>query len=336
MAVYVHKNKPPSLEALLELFKMSFAAEFGTFDTDSDDYQDGVDMLKRWFARTDFSDREVISCEKKTSFPIKTSIGDIPFNYIWDRFDKLSETEFEVVDYKSVRLPVSPHDLKKKIQARCYGLAAQILHPTAERIWVRFDLLRHESVATVFTKAENAATWQYLKKSAERIIAASEDELVETLNTECNWCVRKLSCKALQSNIAGGGIFTVGKAMDMVDLRAQLEAQVKGIKQLIMEIDEVILHEASETETLEFETELNRLEIGWSSRRAVDPERVLRMVGDALYHKYDGAAMTYTTFNKLLKDRAVDARLRDQLKTLVFARKGDPVVKVVPKNVIDD
>lgn len=334
--VYIEKTREPDLEFLLDLFSMFFARNFGTFDQDSDDYRDGIDMLKRWFGRTDLSDRTVISVEKKTSFDVKTTIGPIPFNYIWDRFDQLGEKEFEVVDYKTIRLPVSPEDLKKKIQARCYGLAAQIQRPDAERIWVRFDLLRHESVATVFTRQDNIATWNYLKRSAERIIEASDKDLLETLNAECCWCVRKTSCKALQSNLTGGGVLRFGSALEVVDLRAKLEYQRKAVEYAIKEIDEVVLKEAAETDTLEFESETSKLEIGWSTRRQVDPERVLPICGRDLFHKYGGDLMTYTQFNKLLKDSAVGPEMKRKLQSLVYSKSGTPVVKVVPKNVIDD
>lgn len=336
-AVYIDKTKPQSPDALLGLFRIAFANEFGTFDTDSNDYRDGVDMLKTWYARTTplLATRKVISCEEKRNFPVKTSVGDIPFNYIWDRFDQLDDEgfEFEVVDYKSIRMGFGPEELKNKIQARCYGLAAQIRQPQAKRIWVRFDLLRHDSVAVVFTREQNAATWEYLKRSAEKIIATSPDELVESLNPECKWCVRKLVCKALQSHVAGGGPLDV--SYEMFDLRANLEYQKKGLEVLIRELDEVILREAEAQDTLEFETELNRLSVGWQNRRTVDPERVLMVVGHDLFEKYDGPLMNYTSFNKLLKDSRVTPAMKDQLKSLVYVKRGEPYIKVAPRNPID-
>lgn len=335
-AVYIDKTRPASLKALLELFRIGFATEFGTFDTDSDDYRDGVDMLERWYGRTTsrLAQRTVLSCEVKTNFMIKTSVGDIPFNYIWDRFDKLpGDEEYEVVDYKSIRMGFGPEELKNKIQARCYGLAAQIQRPTAKRIWVCFDLLRHDPVAVVFTRDQNIATWEYLKASAERIIAASPDDLLETLNPECKWCVRKLVCNALQSHIGGGGLLTIGP--ESFDRRAEVAYQIQALSQLAREMDEVILRHAEQEDQVEFETDNNRLSIGWSNRRSVDPERVLMVVGNELFQKYDGPLMTYTTFSKLLKDKALDASTKEQLKNLVYNRRGEPTVKVAPRNPID-
>jgi hypothetical protein len=335
-AVYIDKTKPPSLDTLLNLFKMHFAVEFETFDTDSEEYKDGVDMLQRWYGRTTrtLEEREVISCEVKTNFNIPTSAGDIPFNYIWDRFDKLpGDEEYEVVDYKSVRFAFGPEELKNKIQARCYSLAARIQRPTAKRIWVRFDLLRHDSVAVVFTRDQDIATWEYLKSTAERIIATSDTELTETLNAECKWCVRKVACATLQSHIGGGGVLGVGT--ELFDQRAEVDYKLKALAQLARELDEIILRQAEDEDTTEFETPNNRITIGWSQRRTVDPERVLLVVGPELFNKYDGPLMNYTTFNRLLKDRAVTADMKERLKGLVYSRRGEPTVRVAPRNPID-
>jgi hypothetical protein len=79
-AVYIDKTKPASLQALLMLYRMQFMVIFDTVDPEAHDwYAEGADMLKVWFARTDFSNRRVISCEIKTNFEIPTSAGKIPF-----------------------------------------------------------------------------------------------------------------------------------------------------------------------------------------------------------------------------------------------------------------
>jgi len=334
-AVYLERTKAPSLSYLLELFRLHFSVEFATFDTDSDEYKDGVDMLTRWYGRTNFEDRTVLSCEIKTSYPISTTAGDIPFNYIWDRFDQIGDEEYEVIDYKTIRLSFSPHELRNKLQARMYGLMAQILKPNARRIWVTFDLLRHEGpVSIVFTRDDNIATWEYVHDTAERIIATPETDVPEKLNSECRWCVRKVSCSKLQSNIAGGGVFSIDDD-SMIDHRANLEYQRKAIEEALREMDKVILERALREDRVEFESDENRIEVGWSSRRAVDPERVLNVVGPELFQKYDGPLMNYTAFNRLLKDRNVTPSMREQLKGLVYSKRGEPYLKVSSRNPID-
>lgn len=334
-ACYLEKNQQPTLKLLLDLFRMSYMTTFGTSDTETDDYADGVSMLTAWFERTSFANRRVVSCEVKSMFPIKTSIGEIPLNYIWDRFDELEDApgEYEVVDYKTNRFSLRPEDLKKKVQARVYALAAQIQMPQATKIWVRFDLLRHDSVGVVFTREENAATWRFIKEEAERIIATPDDKAPETLNPECRFCVRKTTCGALERNVGVGGSFGL-TIPEMIDRRAALQYQIKAIESAIGEMDEAIITEAKAQDVEEFYTDMNRLYFGISSRRSVDAERVAKVVGDDVFRKYGGIGITMADFDKLCKDPAVDAAKKAQLKSLVYQRKGEPTVKVEPRDPI--
>jgi len=338
-AVYIDKTKPASLQALLMIYRMMFCTTFDTVDPDQHEmYAEGADMLKRWFARTDFSNREVISVETKTNFSIKTSIGDIPFNYIWDRFDRITDQEetYEVVDYKSIRRMLSPEDLRKKIQARFYGLAAQIQVPTAKRIWVRFDLLRHDSVATVFTRDDNKATWEFAKRLAEKIISIAPEDVTESLNPECCFCVRKAACKALTSNVTGGGLWSLTSTADRVNKRALLEFQRKGLDSLMAELDEMILKELAETDEPSIETDLYRAKATQSSRRAVDAERVQHVIGKELFYKYGGIRLTMADFGKLKKDPSLTDSQKKQLDGLVYRTAGELRVAIEPKNPIDE
>lgn len=336
--VHIEKKMEPSLSLLLDLFKMSYMDTFGSADLDTEDYRDGVEMLEAWFKRTDFSDRTVISAEVKTSFPIKTSVGDIPFNYIWDRFDQTGENEYTVVDYKTNRWAVNPADLKKKIQARAYGLAAQIEYPNAEKIWVNFDMLRHDGpVGIVFTRADNIATWKFMKEKAEQILATPEDEVKETLNPECLFCVRKQSCKALQSNISVGGVFSIASDEEAsVNQRAMMEWQMKGLKSAIAELDVVILAEAKGRDITEFESEMYELNIGVRKTRSIDPEMAANVLGEELFHKYGGRSLTMSNVDKLIKGSELDAAKKKQLRGLIFQKSGQPSVSINPKNAIDD
>jgi hypothetical protein len=324
------------LLTLLMFFRTSYMNTFNTSDPSGEIFDDGIEMLTRWFERQDFKGVTVLSCEVKENFPVKTTIGEIPFNYIWDRFDQIGEGEYKVVDYKTNRWGIRPQDLKKKIQARCYGLAAQIKKPDAKRIWVEFDMLRHDPVGIVYTREENIATWKFIKELAERIIATPVDETPETLNAECRFCVRMQSCGALKRNIASGGIYTVTSAADAVDRRATLEYQAKAIEAAIRELDEMILTEARAQDILEFESEMNRLEITLSAKRSVDPEMVARVIGDDLFKEYGGVSITMANVDKLLKSKKLDDAKKSQLRSLIFKKVGEPSVKIHPKNGLDD
>lgn len=326
---------PPDLKYLLDMFKISYMTSYSS-DTDTEDYRDGVSMLKDWYERTDWTGVTVLSCEVKETFPIPTSIGDVPYNYIWDRHDQISETEFKIVDYKTNRWSINPQDLKKKIQARCYGLAAQIKHPQASRIWVEFDMLRHGGpVGIVFTREENAATWRWIKAKAEEIINTPDDEVEESLNPECLFCVRKQECQALLLNIGVGGIFSIAGSDEAVDRRAMLEYQKRAVESSIKELDAIILSEAKELDVIDFESDLNKLFITASSRRTADAEMVEKVIGEDLFERYGGKSITMTAVDKLLKSSDLDASQKAQLKGLIYTKRGEPSVKVEPKNPID-
>src|SRR5690606_25707099 len=153
---------------------------------------------------------EVLSVEQKLNFPIKTSAGMIPFTYILDRLDKIENGVYEVVDYKSIRAYIRPEELKGKIQPRAYALAIQIQYPDAEKIFVSFDMLRHnEKIGVTFTRQDNIDTYRYLQRAAERIIATDEDKTEETINEECKWCIKKTTCDTLARSVAAGTVHSL-------------------------------------------------------------------------------------------------------------------------------
>lgn len=350
---YMKTGTPPPLKDLIDFFRMSYMVTFGVSEAKGDLYDEGVIMLKAWFKRMDgtWDDFEVVSCEVKENFPVKTSVGEIPLNFIWDRHDKLDEGVYRVVDYKTNKWGINPGDLKNKIQARVYGLAAQIKYPDATRIWVEFDMLRHEGpVAIVFTREDNIATWGFIKRKAESIIEAQAGlearmgagetlrealRPMEKLNGECLFCPRKLECGEVSKNIAIGGIMSGGNVLDMVDARAELEYQQKARASLMKELDAMILDSAKAEDRLEYETDDNRLNVGISARRKLDGDQAARILGPVLFDKYGGKTLSVTTVDKLLKGDELTDEQKAEIQSLIYFEKGEPRVKITPKNPID-
>ena len=339
-AVYLDKKEPANEKLLLDLFKLSYADVFNSSDFQTVEYVEGYEMLSKWYARTDFEGVRVVSAEIKSFFEVPTPIGPLPFNYIWDRFDEIRPGEFKVVDYKTNRWGLKSSDLQKKIQARAYGLAAAIQLKREgieyKRIWVEFDLLRHSPVGRVFTRDDNAAFWHYLKATAETIVNTPDDKVPEKLNAECLFCVRKVQCNALKKNVAVGGIHTVSRIEDAIDLRAQLEWQKKGLDSLIKDIDVKIMAEAKLRDMHEFESDINKLVIGVSSNRAVDPDMVSMAIGPELFEKYGSHSITMANVDKLLKGKELSATQKAQLRGLIHQKSGDPKVRVEARNPIDE
>jgi hypothetical protein len=277
----------------------------------------------------------------KTNFEIPTSAGLIPFNYIWDRFDRAAgptQHEYEVVDYKTIPKALS-HRMISARRSRHGSTASRRRSSIPERrrsIWVRFDLLRHDSVATVFTREDNKATWAFAKKLTQKIIDTADSEIAETLNPECHFCVRAAACETLKSNILGGGVWSLTTTDARINARAQLEFQRKGLDAVMADLDELILEDIANADVTELSSDKYIAKAVQSFRRSVDAERVEHMVGQDLFNKYGGVSLTMAGFNKLLKDRSVDPNLKKQLEGLVYRKAGDLAIKIDSKNPIDE
>lgn len=310
---------------------------------DPEFYGDGLALLHTWWERTEWTDRTVLSTEQKNFFMIKASGHEVKFNYIWDRCDLVDgphsekgETWIEVVDYKTLRKPIQPQELRHKIQARCYGVAAQIAYPQADRIWITFDMLRFEPVSTVFTREDNIATYRYLQRVLRRVLAIPDDvdlAELETLNENCNWCVRKQVCEALTKHEAAGGFIGISDPAEMAARRFLLENRQKGTKAAIEELDKLILAWCEQEDKTEFSTDLLDVAITARRSRTLDSERAMTVVGAELISEY--GSLGVTAVDRLLKDPRLTEEQRAELKGMIRFKYSEPSVKISSKNPID-
>jgi RecB family exonuclease len=342
--VYLEKTQEPNWDLLRMLYMKSYKEHFGEIDSDSDWYKDGEKMLEDWFERTTptFEEFDVISCEVKSTFDVTVpdSAGTpvtVPFNYIWDRVDRLKSGGIRVVDYKSQRWAWSPEQLKTKPQARLYGLAAQIEYPAAEEIWVEFDFLRHGDFAVVgvrYTKEDNKATWLWLKQLLKRIVdvddAAPYDQL-ETINEDCRWCVRKGTCSALARSMAVGGTASM-PLPSLIDRRRTAADQIKALKQFMEEADNLIQAAARDSDIMELRTDHTAVSFGQRNLRAVDADRAEKILGPELWAQYGKKDISLGVIDELLKKKNMtltEDQKRD-LRSIIAHGKGEPFVVTKP------
>lgn len=340
--VYIDKTQQPDLQLLKVLYLKSYRDVFDTTDIETVWYTDGLQMIEDWFVRTVFEGFDVISCEIKETFDVTVpdSSGTpvtVPFNYVWDRVDRMDNGAIRVVDYKSQRWAWSPDQLRKKPQARLYGLAAQIKWPDAEEIWVEFDFLRHGDLAVVgvrYTKEDNKATWLWLKSLLKRIVDIPDTqpyEELERINDDCRWCVRKASCSALKRNADVGG--TMGLPLpELIDRRAQADLQIKALKILLEESDRLIEAAAKNSDSMELRTDQTIVTFGQKNFRSVDADRVEKILGPDLWASYGTKSITMGNIDALLKKSnktLTDEQKRD-LKSVIAQNKGEPYVVTKP------
>lgn len=324
---YFADEPMPAEWAILEAaYRNAFPKDFG-HDLSVPEFADGLAMLSDWFKRTKLDDREILSTERKENFEIPTSAGKIRFNFIMDRLDRIGPDEYEVVDYKSQRFPVGAEELKGRLQARVYAMATQMKYPSAKKIWVTFDLLRHDPISVAFSIEENRNTYLYLKGLAQAIVSTDENDVKETINSECRFCVRKASCKTLQSNIAGGGISSLTDIADLVDMLNTLNYQQNAISELQAQIQEGILVYAAENEILSWDENGKRVDIIQKSRRTVrDEDAVKALLPPSVLAKYGSVGVT--VIDRIIKDKEVDAETVKALRAQVVNRPGALAVAV--------
>jgi len=328
-AVFIRKDAIWDEEVFWNMFHQHSDAVLGP-DRTSELYKDAYDLCYKWFHTKgryqDLCAVEILSLESKNSFPIKTSAGVLPVNYIMDRLDKIGPNEYRVVDYKSNRIGLTAAQLRKKLQARLYALMVQIKYKDAQKIWVQFEFLRHGQVEVLFTRDDNVVMFRELQRRTEDILSTDENKVPETLNNECGYCVRQASCKKLLSHIAVGGVLS--KTPDeLAEIHFQISSQQKAQGILLNEVEDLLLQYAIKEELTEFETAFGHVEVKLPSRREVNvpaAAAILRGSGlDVEYQRY-----SVTDLDKIIKQKLLPEPQLALLKMAIVKKDGDPTVKV--------
>lgn len=327
-----HLQPWPDVMAREKAMKVIWDMTYYDYFSEPEFYEEGWGMLRGWLQKQDWSSREVLSTEEKLSFEIPTSKGPLTVNYIIDRLDRLENGDIDVVDYKSVRQPVSHERLKYLIQPRLYAVAVRITYPDAPRIWVTYDLLRFTPVSAAFDRDDCIETWKYLRRLAERIYAS--DGTKETLNPECRFCIRKHNCETLTKHIDNGGVLGAGTLEEVSDRLALLSYQKGGIDQAITELQELGLTYAENDGVHEWETETVVAKITAKGRRDVDSEMAAKVVGPDIMARY--GKLGVGTVEVILKEEELTDSQRSQLKQLMQKKWGAPRIDVKPKSPFDE
>lgn len=333
----LYKDPTSTNEQLRDLFKAEY---FKLFGTDHSRLDEGAEMCKDWYERNHPwpEGREVISTEVKTNFMLSTSIGDIPVNYIWDRCDRVGN-DIDVVDYKTIMRPLSPDQMREKIQPRLYAVAAALQFQNEEwdTIWVTYDMLRHgDPVSVSFRKDDLRATYDYISDVAERIIAMDINDPPEKINNDCMWCIRKGVCKTLQRHADVGGIMGTESMAEIVERRAKAQAVTKALKKYVEECDDIILGYAEKEDVVDFELDEHKVAIRARKTRNIDGTQVKRIVPDDVWEQYGKESLSMAAFDKMMKDTRLDDDTKRQLKGLLSVKVGNPFVITEAKNPMDE
>lgn len=331
-AVYIRKDEKWDWTFYDKLFHENYDKVFGA--QRGAEYADALELARKWFydpeQRDSLDCTKILSLETKHNFPIPTPAGPIPVNYIMDRLEQTGENEYKVVDYKSNRTPLTHEQLSGKLQARLYALAVQIAHKNATTIWVEFDYLRHSKIGVAFSKEDNAATWKMLKRQAARIVDTPDADAAkqETLNDECGWCVKKPTCKALQSNIGVGGIFALTDN-DAARRYSEIKNQQRALRQLEGELETHLVKLLLGADTTVLDLEDATVKLTATPRRVLDHAQVPLVIGPDLTAEL--MPFTLGKIDALLKGNRIGAAQKALLENLIRSEYGEASLKVIPK-----
>ena len=343
------------MDLFMRLFEEGWVKFFRTHDTRSKWYDEALELSLAWRERTDLSGVEVLSVEEKRRTPVpswnydKTKNADVnwaennaavvPLTYIWDRADRYVHpisglTHVRIVDYKSQYLNLTENQLVAKLQCQIYAMVAMIYFKDErpDVIEVELDMLRYGPVTAKFSPEQCVETWRNVRKELQRILDTSKADAMRqrTLGPGCRYCPIAATCSELKRNVDGGGLMSLSLE-ETIQLRVDLEAQMKTSKVLIEQADLMITAEAVELDMLEFSLGQWDIEMKSAARSKIPQEHVQKILGLELYAIY--APLTMAKYKQLMKSEgSITDEQKAQLSMAVERIFGDPKVKVTAKN----
>lgn len=317
-----------SIESVKKFYDTAY---WSLFDSDRM-YDDGWQMIQTWYHRSNadyWEGRTVLSVEQKVGFQLPTSIGPIRFNHIFDRLDRLENGDLEVVDYKTIRVPISADRVKKKVQCRIYAVGARIMHPDVKRVWVTLDQLRWEQYGVAFSRDECLAIWEELKQTAEKIIAS--DGTKEVIGPRCRYCPRAATCRALRMSKNTGGIMSLAPPQ-MVDALAEINNQMTGLEVLKEKVRDHLIEYMRSENVFDIEGGEYKLEATAGRKsRSIDPALAVEILGTDLLAKH--GKINIGEIDKMVKKGEVTPEQAKKLEQAIRVGYGEPSVKLEKKDL---
>lgn len=292
----------------------------------------GVTMLTHWLHTRPLPYR-VLSREVKESFDLVVpGYGEVqPVTYICDRVDQREDGTIEIIDYKTQWANVSPTKMYQLIQPGLYAAALRRKYGETP-LFVTYDMLRYDMVSVPFTDTDIDGVERFLGAQAK--IIWDDDEPQEKINPKCSFCPRKGVCETLQTATEIGWTPTL-PIEALIEIRDQVKNREKALKQLIIDIDDVILAKFEAEQNNVFDTGKYIAQAAVKRNEVYDPEVVLRVLGDD--------AIPYLKVGKTALDRELKRKRggrftpeqADEIRSLAQVTYGEPYVTVEAKGPVD-
>ena len=215
----------PVLSQLIRLYK----EECSKNELDFPFYEDGLQMIERWFNQRGHSKVKVLQVEQSFGShraPYVLSNGTPVFGFI-DLVLEHDDGTIELLDYKSQRKPMRQDEANSNVQAGIYLTVARELWPDRPLMFT-FDLLRYGTVTTVWDDAKIERFKDWLKTKYEWI--QSVEEPVATIGEGCKWCPYTEVCPKAQDLILNGSWDLVVGEDPTEESREDMLTVLSGIK----------------------------------------------------------------------------------------------------------
>lgn len=342
--VFMERNADwDDVELLRELYIEGYTVTFGTCDLDTYWFRDGWDLIVKWHMRTDLSDVTVLSVEEKRRTPVPSARYDknkpahqqngaavVPLTYIWDRCDEYVDPAgrrvVRVVDYKTERKFLRVDAVKTRLQARIYALAALLYfrENQPDVILVQIDMLRYQPVTVEFTPEECVVDiWRFLRNELQRILDIDDRKnLPRTVGPGCRYCPISARCKELRKHVDHGGVGSLSLE-ETVALRVLLEQKTAGEKDLIKQLDEVIVSEAAELDLDELAAGDHLVTLKVGSRRIVNQRALIYAIGFERYLLEPKIPVPVAAVEAMLKSDELDEETKLKVRAAVTLTQSE-------------
>ena len=175
------------------------------FSSDSESsifLQEGIKMLKNFYQKNSPWNFSVIDLESHFEAPIEAKNGAVHIlaGKI-DRIDKVSDGEYEIIDYKTGKRMPSQDNLNNDLQLSLYSFALQKRWPHLKPDGIKLSLyfLKHgEKLSAVSSKETTEKAQNHVLKTISDIEEKlrKNDTFEPTPGPLCDWCGYKPMCPA--------------------------------------------------------------------------------------------------------------------------------------------
>lgn len=259
-------------------------------------YEDGKQMLTRWFNIRGSKKVKVVSVEQafgSHSNPFVLNNGVPVFGFI-DLVVEHDDGTIELIDYKTQRAPITQGEADTNVQAGIYLTVARQLWPD-RNLQFTFDLTRYGTVTTIWADDRLDQFEDWLKTQYEWIQSMTKPSA--TIGPGCKWCPFVDLCPKAQQLIQNGSWdIVVGDDPtsldpdDMLDTLAGIKAAKSILDKKQKQITQTIKDEWFDYNTPDSKIETPKWVVSMEdrTRKQYIPSEVQRIVPPTVFGQMAG------------------------------------------------